>query len=101
MADFIEGDIGAKVRMTFSRKSDGSVVDLAGCTVTFRLSLANQPALERSGTVLLPTTDGTAEYAFQTGELVAGSLEVQGTVTQGGVVLSTGVANLTVGPRLA
>lgn len=100
-ADLVAGDVGAKVVVTIRRKSTGLVMDLTGCTVVFRMSFANAAAITRNATVT-SAAGGVVEYAFATGELVQGSLELEATVTQAGVVLTTlEIAQLTVRPRLA
>jgi hypothetical protein len=84
MAEFVAGDTNSKIRLTFTRASDGSLLDLTGATVDLRWKIGAAPLTTSAMTLIVPNTLGQAEYLFTTGQLVAGTLTCEGRVTSGG-----------------
>jgi hypothetical protein len=73
---FVAGDTGSKLRVTIRKKSDGSVWDLTGQTVTLKWLDANGTLVTKTMSSSDPTT-GIAEYQFTTGELFTGEMRFE------------------------
>lgn len=66
--DFVSNDTGSVLQVTCRRKSDNTVINLTGATVTVRWKDATRVVTERTMTLTAPLT-GIATYQFAAGEL--------------------------------
>lgn len=74
-ANLVSGDTGSTLRVTCRNKSDNSLLDLTNKTVNLKWIASDGVTLvTREMTVVVPATNGVAEYRFQSNDLYAHSM---------------------------
>lgn len=68
MADFIKGDVGTKLRVTFIGPN-GEILNLTDYDVKLKYRIGSTVYPTKTMTVIAPASDGVAEYNFATDEL--------------------------------
>ena len=80
---FVEDDTGSQLRVTCRNKVTGAVIDLTGSTVQLQWKTRKQVFTEKTMSIVVPGTNGIAEYLFLAGELEAPAMKFEVEVTDG------------------
>jgi len=87
-SDFVETDTGAFLQVACRDAATGAAMNLASSTAVLRYSLNGAAAIERA-MIVVDAAAGLAQYQFTAGELVAGNLRCEVTVTSGAGTLTS------------
>jgi hypothetical protein len=101
---FVSGDTGSILRVTCTNDSDGSAVNLTGCSVALQWrDRLTESLISKSMTINSPATAGVVQYQFAANELVDPEMafEVKITDGSGAVVRSLSLIVCSVRPALA
>lgn len=91
--DFIAGNTLPILQVEITNKQTGVPVPLAGLlTATLSWSIDGGSTVSKAMTVLAGLDNGTVEYQFGPGDLVAGTMSIQVVITE----ISTGFISTTV-----
>ncbi len=84
----VAGDIGTILIVTCINEVTQLPLDLADATAKLRFKIANGSAIERTATVLSPTTSGKVQYQFTSGDLTKGRLRGEIRISKSGFLLT-------------
>lgn len=90
---FIATNTLSKLRVAIRDSKTGTKIPLDGLyTATITWSIDGAASVSRAATVLTGVNDGYVEYQFKAGELIAGTMQVQITITE----IATGFTSTTI-----
>jgi hypothetical protein len=80
---FVASNTLPKIRVAVRDSKTGSKLALAGIyTATITWSVDSAASVSRAMSVLTGVNDGYVEYQFAAGELIAGTMQIQVTITE-------------------
>ena len=88
MADFVAADTNSKLRISLTKKSDSTALDLTGATVNLKWKIG-AGSLTTSAMTITDAAGGVCEYLFTSGQLVAGTMYVEAEITSAAKVVTT------------
>ena len=92
---FVAGNTLPSIRVAIRDSKTGSKLALDGAyTATITWSIDSAASVAKAATVLTGVNDGSVEYQFLAGELIAGVMDIQVTVTE----IASGFTSTTINP---
>lgn len=81
--EYVAGDTGSKLVATCRDSETKALIALTGATVRVKYRVDGGALQTKAMTILVPATNGKAEYLFLGGELVAGVMRGEIEITDG------------------